>query len=133
MSLGERSINVDQSLLGLRPNPPGQSEPPLVAVTWEEDVAFLALSGEIDVAAAPSLDESLDGLIPDLRTGLVVDLSCVTFLDSTGLAFLITADNRVRAEGGYLIVYSPPAQVRRLLELSGLTSVLLIAPEEPET
>ena len=55
----------------------------------EGDKSVIAVSGELDVFTAPSLDESLAESIDAGRVNLIVDLTDVTFLDSTGLGSLV--------------------------------------------
>jgi len=76
----------------------------------------LLLAGEIDSFTAPVLAERL----AESGAVTVVDLSGVTFLDSSGLRVLVEA-HRVRAEtGGSLRLRAPSTNVQHLLEISGL-------------
>jgi anti-sigma B factor antagonist len=83
----------------------------------------LALSGEVDLASAPIVEDELrrteasEGLI-------IIDLRDVTFMDSTGVRMLVTADRRAHERGATLVVVQGSPQVRRLFELSGLTGHL---------
>jgi anti-sigma B factor antagonist len=116
MSLDERSVDIDQGPLKVLANHVG-------------GVFVMSPVGEVDLATVPLLHVCLSELGSELDDGLVVDLSGVTFLDSTGLAFLLAADKQIRGEGRSFAVYAPPPQVRRLFDISGLTSVLNIVPE----
>jgi anti-sigma B factor antagonist len=60
-----------------------------IDVTDRGDWAVLAVRGEIDVATAPQLREELLELVSAGRKQIVVDLSGVDFLDSTGLGVLV--------------------------------------------
>lgn len=102
-----------------------------ISVNWVETTALVELSGEVDMSTVPLMHEYLEELLPRLRAGLVLDLTLVTFLDSSGLAFLCAADRRVKAHGGRLVVYAPTRRIRRLFEISGLTPILEIVPTEP--
>jgi anti-anti-sigma factor len=83
--------------------------------------AAIALAGELDLAAAPSLDAAVDRA---LGTGTVdrleVDAGLVSFADSTTLAWLVRSDERIRARGGQLVLSDCSACVRELLRLTGL-------------
>ena len=85
--------------------------------------------GELDLATSPELEEALRREIGAGRR-VVVDLSDVAFIDSTGLNTLIAALRACDAKGGALTV-SPtlPSQVRRVLEITGLNKLLPLAPE----
>ncbi len=75
----------------------------------------LVLSGEIDSYTAPDLASRLS----DTKVE-VVDLSAVTFIDSSGLRTLIEADRSRQDAGGRIVLRAPSAPVQRLLEISGL-------------
>ncbi len=86
--------------------------------------ATLELAGEVDLACVDDLAARLDAVI-DTRTGTIaVDLSRVTFLDSSGLKSLVSAHRRLQAEGRRLTVRAPSAAVFRVLQLSGVAAFL---------
>jgi anti-sigma B factor antagonist len=86
----------------------------------------LALSGELDVAGATDAQKRLLGL--ELRRGseLVLDLSGLTFLDSTGIRLILQASEHARMRGAGFVVVRPPAKVMRVLELVGLDEQLYL-------
>ncbi len=94
----------------------------------QEGAAVVVLSGEIDVAAAPELHEALLGEVASFRF-TVVDLSGVTFLDSSGLSVLVTALRRARERAEDVVLCAPTAGVRRVLELAGLAEVFHVFPD----
>ena len=61
-------------------------------------------------------------------TRLVIDLSEVTFCDSSGLSALVDAHRSCQERGAALIVHRPSARVRNTLELSGLAEYFAIEP-----
>lgn len=87
--------------------------------------------GELDHAAAAgamyALTEAVQEYLP--RT-CVLDLSGLTFMDSSGVALLLRAKKLLSRSGAGLAVMSPPEQARRVLELAGLGSML--AQQSPE-
>lgn len=86
----------------------------------------VAARGEIDVATAPALRERLD-LVIDRDSGpVVVDLTSVTFIDSTGLGVLIGARQRC-AEGSRdlrIVIVEP--RILKVFEITGLTDLFSI-------
>jgi anti-anti-sigma factor len=80
------------------------------------------LSGELDHATAPELREPLQSTIAGGTTAVLVDLSDCGFIDSTGLSVLVHAHSQLvdGATGGRLEICCPDAQVRRLLEITGI-------------
>lgn len=83
----------------------------------------LALEGEIDLYTAPKLKEQISTLVGRERAQIVVDLSRVNFLDSTGLGVLIGGLKRAREKGGELALAGPSDPVRKVLSITGLDKV----------
>jgi anti-sigma B factor antagonist len=83
----------------------------------------LAVRGQVDPATAPALTERLDAEIRESVGSFVLDLSGVDFLDSTGLRVLLRARGMLGREDRALAVICPHGPVRRVFELSGLSTV----------
>src|SRR4029077_5679465 len=81
---------------------------------------LLEVSGEVDLSNVAALRTVLDGVAAGHPGRLVLDMSGVTFIDSSGIHALIDAAQRI----GSVSLRSPSWQVRRLVETMGLTSVL---------
>ena len=92
-------------------------------VTHREGWAVLAVGGEIDVATAPRLREQLISLVNDGQHRIVVDLTAVEFLDSTGLGVLVGALKRVRTHDGDLALVCDEPRILKVFEITGLTKV----------
>ena len=76
--------------------------------------------GELDLAVADRLDEVL-AAAAECET-VLIGLERCEFIDSTGIAVILRAHNRMRAHGRRLAVYAPTAQVLRVLSATGLTA-----------
>ena len=91
----------------------------------------LLLSGEIDLASADALRRAgiraVDALGPSDR--LDIDLSGVTFIDSSGLGALVSIRNAADSAGREMSLLGASASVVRLLELTGLREVFTVLPE----
>jgi anti-sigma B factor antagonist len=88
--------------------------------------ANVTVRGEIDVATAPQLREMLHDLIQGGANQIVLDCRELAFLDSSGIGLLVAA--RKRLGDGELVIDSPPAHVRKVLELTGVASELSVRP-----
>ena len=88
----------------------------------------LAVRGQVDLATAPALEERLDAGIRESSGALVLDLSGVEFIDSTGLRVLLRARGLLGREDRALVVICPYGAVRRVFELSGLSTVFALYP-----
>ncbi|MET8910643.1 STAS domain-containing protein [Micromonospora sp. NPDC004551] len=83
----------------------------------------IRLAGECDMAAREPLTGALLAAV-DAAPVVVVDLSAVEFLDSTGIHALVTAHHRARAVGGRLHLVNAAGAVAALLELTGVGELL---------
>lgn len=86
------------------------------------DHTILDIAGEIDLATAPQFEEHVAGV--DVGSALVVDMSNVTFMDSTGLRVLIAAHERAEENGGRLAIVAAEGPVTKLLGITGVTEWL---------
>ncbi len=86
-------------------------------------VSGLRLVGEIDRASTDDLSARLDPL-PGLDGDILIDLSGVGFIDSSGLRVLIDAHQRAQRCGRRVVMIRPSAPVRRLFDISGLVPYL---------
>jgi len=92
-----------------------------ISVQSGDEQLVVCVAGEIDVYTAPRLREQL---MPLAGAGtLIVDLSEVSFLDSTALGVLVGAMKRQRERGGTMRIVTAGTRVRRLFEITGLTRV----------
>lgn len=92
-----------------------------ITVTSRDSELTIALSGEIDHHAARELMAQLDQAIAErVPARLTLDLSGVTFMDSSGIAVLLRARRQLGHNGGVLRVVNIPAQARRVLDAAGI-------------
>lgn len=91
-----------------------------------DGVPVLALRGDLDVATRRSARDALQGALQAQRA-LVLDLTGLGFLDSTGLTVLINSADEARRLGRPFAIAVPPGGPRRVLELSGLDEELPMA------
>jgi anti-anti-sigma factor len=84
------------------------------------DITIVTVIGELDLAAVPAFEAHLLTLVSAQRLRLVMDLSRLTFCDSTGLSAFLRGDQACAAGGGWLRLASPRGSVRRALDITGL-------------
>lgn len=95
-------------------------ETPLsVTSSTEDGQAVIAVVGEVDAASADVLRTAVFEAIDGGQTNLKVDMSEVSFIDSSGLRVLIAGYKAAETAGGAMRVQSPSEAVVRLLEITG--------------
>jgi anti-sigma B factor antagonist len=100
--------------------------PPFVINESHDDAGAYVLTvvGEIDLSTVGELEQVVDRVLAASPTALDFVLTGVEFMDSSGLAILLTASAAVPV----LRVVEPAPVVRRVIELSGLASILRMTP-----
>ncbi len=93
---------------------------------------IIAVAGEIDLYTAPDLKQLLTQVIEDGASGVVMDLSETTFLDSTGLGVLIGGLKRLRSRDGALAVVNVDDSISRTFEITGLDQIFTIRTSRDE-
>jgi anti-sigma B factor antagonist len=97
-----------------------------IATLETGDRAYLvSVEGELDLYSAPRLQAELDALASD-ASDVVLDLSQVTFIDSTALGAILAAGRRLREADGRLALVAATDATRKLLALVGVDRVLPI-------
>jgi anti-sigma B factor antagonist len=99
-----------------------------VSRTNAGDVPIVAVAGEVDVYSAPALKDEITELLQSGVTTLIVDLSGVAFLDSTGLGALVEARAATSDAGGALPLVCSQERILKLFTITGLDGVFTIHP-----
>lgn len=94
-------------------------------------LVHMALVGELDLSSVAKVQEELRRIEADAPPTLVVDLSKLTFLDSTGLRCIVTADERARNEGRKIVIVRGPDAVQRVFAITRLEERLEIVDDAP--
>ncbi len=103
--------------------------PLAVERTSLDGVDFLIVEGEIDVATAPRLIAALNDAVTQAVRSVVIDLSSVGFMDSTGLALLINAHRRLTRQRKGFAVVCPQGPLWRVFELTDMLDTLRVSPD----
>ena len=89
----------------------------------QDQTHVIEVSGQIDLYAAPEFKQHTRDVIDGGAKRVIVDLSGVEFMDSTGLGVLVGALKRLRSAQGTLALVVTDYDIERMLELTGLDGV----------
>ena len=103
--------------------------PLAVKRTSRDGVDVLSVEGELDIATAPRLIAALNDTIADAVRSVVVDLTSVGFMDSTGLALLINAHRRLTRRSKGFAVVCPAGPLRRVFEITDMVETLHVCAD----
>ena len=108
----------------------GTIVPMSLDVTTEarDGITLVVLSGELDIYTVSTFRTDLETVDP-AASSLVLDLSDVTLLDSSGLGALVSLLNRARAGDGQLGLICPQRRIRRVFEITGLRKAFVFGDD----
>jgi anti-sigma B factor antagonist len=95
----------------------------------DPSTTVITVEGELHVSTAPEFSTSLNAAIAEGKTAVVLDMTDVAFIDSTGLSVLLNALRRVTRRGGRLAIVCTNPTVLRLFEITRLDSTFDIHPD----
>lgn len=110
--------------LDLPPTPGGLE----ISSVFDDGTVHLSLRGELDLAGSQRMEDSLADIDRRDPKMVIVDLSGLAFIDSTGLRLLLQADARARERGYELLLRPGSAPVQRVFEVTGALDVLRFEP-----
>lgn len=84
------------------------------------------LSGDVDLATAPDLLACVLPAISEQTTRVVVDLSAVTFCDSSGIAAFVEIQEKAQRRAGEMVLQDPTKAIRRVFDIVGLADAIPI-------
>jgi anti-sigma B factor antagonist len=94
-----------------------------------EGDSLLVLAGELDLATAPELAGVIDQLVAQGPRDVALDLSGLSFIDSSGIAVLVDAQHRLTEQGRHLSIRAARRSALRVFEIAGLVEFLDVQPE----
>jgi anti-sigma B factor antagonist len=94
----------------------------------DDDSVVIRVAGEIHATTAPEFSERLNAAIAGGKTGVILDLTSVEFIDSTGLSVLLNGLRRVTRVRGAMVLACANPTVLRLFEITRLDSTFDIVP-----
>lgn len=103
-----------------------------VIVEGTDDGTRIVVTGDVDIATVPRLEDALQQALSSSPASVLIDLSAVGFVDSSGLRFLLDANQRAQRSGWSLAVVRPAKSAMKAFELLGANRWLPFAPEQGE-
>ena len=96
------------------------------------DAMHVKLSGDLDLSTAKRAEQAIEEAERAGRRAVVIDLRGLSFMDSTGLRVIVSADKRAKRAGKRAVIVQGPSAVRRVFEITRLDERLDIVdtPEE---
>jgi anti-sigma B factor antagonist len=95
-----------------------------IEVVPDDGIVTVRLSGEVDLATSPALREAVMEALGTPASTVCLDLTSVSFLDSTGLGVLVAMQRRAKGEGGSVRLVGPTGMVLRALQITGVDQLL---------
>jgi anti-sigma B factor antagonist len=95
----------------------------------QDGIELVLVEGEVDIATAARLISVLNSSVAEAIKSVIVDLSRVGFMDSTGLALLINANRRLSLRRKGFAVVCPPGPLRRVFEITDMMDTLHVCPD----
>ena len=100
--------------------------------TMSEGIAIINVQGRLDAAAAPTFKQQVAEAISQGNIRLALHIAHVSFMDSTGLAALVSAFKAARKVDGDISIIAPSPQVQKLLKLTAMDRVFRVFPSPDE-
>ncbi len=93
------------------------------AIRTESGTPVLGVAGEIDVFTAPEFKSAINRAIETGMTNLVIDLTQVSYMDSSGFGTLLSATKRLRPKGGSINLVGCSEAIERMMRITRLDTV----------
>lgn len=102
-----------------------------MAIEAAEGTIVVTLQGELDLDAAPELSQMLDQIPQGAAVEIVLDFSGLSFIDSSGVAALVAAQEKLLERGQHLSIRSPRRTALRVFEITDLVEFLHVGDLAP--
>lgn len=95
-------------------------------IKTEKNTLITEISGELDHHSAAKIRSEIDAAISEETKNIILDLTNLTFMDSSGIGMIMGRYKKIQHHSGKLIIVAPKPQVKRILEMSGLLNIITI-------
>ena len=96
------------------------------------NASIVDVEGEVDVLTSPRLKLALAGLVDGASSLVIVNLTQVRYMDSTGLGVLISAMKRIRENSGTIVLSGLNSHLTKIFEITGLRRVFEVYPTDQD-
>jgi len=103
-----------------------------ILTTDKDNATILSLTGRIDTATAPELEQAINKVIDGGHRKVLLDFTGVTYISSGGLRVLLATAKKLKNPGDRFAICGLSAEVLKILKLAGFTSIFSIYPSEGE-
>ena len=103
-----------------------------IATNDIKQASVVTVTGRVDSATAPDLENALKQLVESDKTKIVLDLAGVEYMSSAGLRAMVSTLKAVKRVNGDLRLASPSQRVAEVLRLAGLNTIFSIYPDQAE-
>ncbi|MFA5527055.1 MAG: STAS domain-containing protein [Peptostreptococcales bacterium] len=86
---------------------------------------ILEPKGDIDIASATQLKETLGNLLEKKAQDILLDFRQLDYIDSTGLGIIIGAHGKMKESGNRITIINPKANIQKLLVITGLDKIFI--------
>ncbi|MDO4618553.1 MAG: anti-sigma F factor antagonist [Clostridia bacterium] len=98
-------------------------------ISESEENLIIYVSGELDHHTASNLREEVDEILSGNIQNIIFEFSSLVFMDSSGIGFIMGRYKKIANKGGEVIIVNPTPQVKRILEMSGILTIIKIVPD----
>ena len=103
-----------------------------ITTAIKENATILTITGRIDTATAPALEQAINREIENGHRSLLLNFSQVTYISSGGLRVLLATAKKLRNTGDRYALCCLAAEVQKVLKLAGFTTIFSIYSTEAE-
>jgi anti-sigma B factor antagonist len=103
-----------------------------ITTTNRDNATIIAISGRVDTATAPTLEQAINKEIEAGHRKILLDFAKVSYISSGGLRVLLATAKKLKSPGDKFSICSLSAEVHKILKLAGFTSIFSIYPSEGE-
>ncbi len=97
-----------------------------------ESAAMVSLNGYLDAHTVAEFDRCTEALIGEGTSKLILDLQGLSYISSAGIGALMSLSQRLRKDGGDLVLLQPTPKVLKILDLLGFTRIFQLSETEDE-